>query len=101
MIYTYRIDCWVTPKSGFDLAKQNKFYDKFKSIIKALFSENPAFQIALDNFHNNHDGMVLDSFIIETDQLYEDNEKEILAKIEEEHPGAIMISHNIVKLTKV
>jgi hypothetical protein len=101
MLYTYRIDCWVPPKSGFDLARQNKFFDKFKSVIKALFSDNQSFQIALDTFGQNHEGMVLDSFIIETDKLYEDNKTEILSKIEEEHPGAIVISCKIVDLTKV
>ena len=100
MLYTYRVDCWVNPKSGFELAKQNKFLARFKKVVRALFSENQPFQSALDKFGKNYEGMVLESLIIETDQMYEDLESEIVAEIKNKHPEAIIISHTIMKLEK-
>lgn len=101
MTYTYRVDCWVNPKSGFELAKQNKFLDRFKKVIRALFSENKSFQSALDTFGKSYEGMVLESLIIETDQIYEDNQQEIESEIKKKYPEATIISHTIMKLAKV
>jgi hypothetical protein len=101
MIYRYRIDCWVNPKSGFELAEQNTFMLKFKKLIRDLFSNNPPFQEAIDKFGNKYDGMVLQSLIVETDKIYEDSEEEIIAEIKKKMPEAIIISHTILKLIKV
>jgi hypothetical protein len=100
MLYTYRVDCWVNPKSGFELAKQNKYLARFKKVIRALFSENQPFQKALDSFGKNYEGMVLESLIIETDQLYEDSQVEIESEIKRKYPEAIIISHTILKASK-
>jgi hypothetical protein len=100
MLFTYRVDCWVPPKSGFDLAEQNHFMREFKKAIKTLLSKNKPFQSALENFGKNHAGMVLESVIIESDKMYEDNEEEIISEIKKKYRGAIIISHCILKLTK-
>ena len=100
MLFTYRVDCWINPKSGFELAKQNKFLTRFKKVVRALFSENQPFQKALDSFGKSYEGMVLESLIIETDQIFENNEEEIVAEIKKKHPEAIIISHTIMKLVK-
>ena len=100
MLFTYRVDCWVPPKSGFKLAEQNRFLREFKKAIKALLSDNEPFQNALENFGKNHEGMILESVIIESDKMYEDNEEEIILEIKKKHPGAIVVSHCILKLVK-
>ena len=101
MFYTYRVDCWVNPKSGLDLAEQNKFLMKFKKALSTLLTDNKPFQRALCNFGKNHEGMVLESLIVETDKLYEDNEEEITKSVKEKYPEAILSSHTILKLEKV
>ena len=100
MIYTYRVDCWVSPKSGFDLAEKNKFLKKFKNALRDMLSENIPFQRALENFGKKYEGMVLESVIVETDKIYEDNEEEILSEIKKRYPGAVACSHTILKLVK-
>jgi len=101
MLYRYRVDCWVNPKSGFELAEQNTFMARFKKVIGDLFSNNPPFQTAIDSFGKRYDGMVLQSFIIESDKMYEDNEEEIVTEIRKKVPEAIIISNTILKLIKV
>jgi hypothetical protein len=100
MLYTYRVDCWVNPKSGFELAKQNKFMARFKKVVRLLLSENQLFQKALDNFGRSYEGMVLESVMVETDKMYEDNQQEIEVEIRKKYPEAIIISHTIMKLAK-
>lgn len=101
MVYRYRIDCWVNPKSGFELAEQNSFMVKFKSLVKDLFSNNPPFQEAVDKFGKNYEGMVLQSLTVETDKPYEEAEEEIITEIKKKLPEAIIVSHTILKLIKV
>lgn len=101
MVYRYRIDCWVNPKSGFELAEQNTFMSKFKKLVRDLFANNPPFQEAIDKFGAKYEGMVLQSLIIETDKTYEESEKEIIKEIKRKIPEAIIISHTILKLIKV
>ena len=98
MIYRYRVDCWVYPKSGFELAEQNGFMSKFKRLIGDLFSNNPSVQEAVESFGNKYEGMVLQSLIIESDKSYEENEDEITAAIKKKIPGAIIVSHTMLKL---
>ena len=96
MLYRYRIDCWVYPKSGFELAEQNGFMDKFKKLVGDLFSNNTSVQDAVDNFGNKYEGMILQSLIIESDKNYEDNEDEIITEIRKRIPEAIIASHTIL-----
>jgi hypothetical protein len=100
MVYRYRVDCWVYPKSGFELAEQNSFMFKFKKLVREFCSGNLPFQKAIDNFGNSFEGMVLQSFIIESDKLYEENEEEVLAEIKKKIPEAIVVSHTMLKLVK-
>ena len=100
MLYRYRVDCWVNPKSGFELAEQNTFMFKFKKLIGELFSNNPPFQKAISSFSKNYEGMVLQSLIIESDKLYEENEEEIVAEVKKKYLEAIIVSHTILKLVK-
>jgi hypothetical protein len=99
-MYTYRVDCWVNPKSGLDLSEQNRFLIKFKKMMSSLLPENNQFQKALDNFAADIEGMVLESIIVESDVVYEKNEKEIINAIRRKRPEAVIASHTKLKLEK-
>lgn len=94
-LYRYRVDVWIRPISGFELAK---FHAAAKE-IRNLFSTHKDFNSLekADKFYKNHKGMILEFLIIETDKPYHENEKEIETAIKERFPGAEIIAHYRLK----
>lgn len=101
MMYRYRVDCWIPPKSGFDLADFHKATKKIKTALKVLFGEGTNTDRALDAFNKGHEGMVLESLVIESDKRFEDNLDEIKDGIEKRFPGAIIVSHQMLEAVPV
>lgn len=70
-MYQYRIDCWVPPKSGFDLAKKAQFVSTIQSIFESMEADSPEQVEELRNTFNKFleegEGCVLDTIVIETD----------------------------------
>ena len=97
MIYRYRVDCWVPPKSGFDLADFHVATKRIQEALKVLFGQNDRVMAALKNFSKGHEGYIVESLVIESDKPYEDNIEEIKEGIQERFPGAEIISHQILE----
>lgn len=96
MIYKYYVDCWVNPKSGFDLAEFSKATKKIKKIVGKLFNFHQPEKI-IDKFRSGHENMVIERLVIMSDKPYEDNIEEINEKIQKQFPGAEIISYQELK----
>lgn len=96
MIYRYRVDCWVPPRSGFDLAEFHNATERIKKALKVLFGKETATERAVDVFNSGHEGMVLESLVVESDKPFKENEKEIKQSIQKRFPEAEIISHQII-----
>jgi hypothetical protein len=96
MLYRYRVDCWVPPRSGFDLAEFHDATRRIKQALKILFGRGTATERAVDAFSSGHEGMILESLVIESDKPFKDNETEIKQGIQKRFPGAEIISHQMI-----
>jgi hypothetical protein len=92
-MYAYKVDCWVRPRSGFDLAKKTQSFQTMKKEASKIHS---SFKIIMgkmiEAFEDMGDGCVIKSFMIETDSIINDAGKEILHEIKKEYPEAKLIS---------
>lgn len=96
MLYRYRVDCWVPPRSGFDLAEFHEATRRIKQALKVLFGLGTATEHAVNAFSSGHEGMVLESLVIESDKPFKENEKEIKQGIQKRFPGAEIVSHQMI-----
>lgn len=110
MQYKYLLVCWVRPRSGYDLARKNRVMklikeilslESFKDIAKDMFPEDieitdEKLQDGLNRFEKLHDGMVIEPFIMESDTLVKDPEKELLPEIQKDHPEATIFSFKMI-----
>lgn len=97
MLYRYRVDCWIPPRSGFDLAEFHDATRRIKHALKILFGRGVATERAVEAFSSGHSGMVLESLIIESDKPFEKNVEEIEQGIQKRFPGAEIVSHQILE----
>jgi len=97
MLFTYRVDCWVRPRSGFDLAKKNSslsFIKKFATTFEGPF--NNTFKDLISSFEKVSEGYVIKSLKLESDSLVTSLEKELLPEIQKEYPEAKIISWSML-----
>jgi hypothetical protein len=92
MKYKYLVQCWITPRSGFDIVKKNRITELFRSIIADTFSDDKHAEESVKNFERSHEGLVLEPLVVESDTVIVDAEKEILPEIQKTYPGAIIFS---------
>jgi hypothetical protein len=97
MQYRYLVKCWVRPQSGFDLARKNKIMNLFKSFLSEAFSERESIDKAVEEFEKEHDGMVIEPLVIETDSAITDAEVQILPEIQKAYPDAVLLSVERIK----
>lgn len=101
MIYRYRVDCWINPRSGFDLAEFSSITKKIKKALSVLFSGSSIPERAINAFSKNHEGMVLESLIIDSDKPFKENIEEIKDKIQKRFPGSEVISYEMIEAVPV
>lgn len=90
--YRYRVDVWIRPRSGFELADFHAAAKRIRNLLST--HKGPKALEKVDKFYEQHKGMVLEFLVIETDKPYAENEKEIEEAIEKRFPGAEIIAHH-------
>jgi hypothetical protein len=75
-----------------DLARKNRIISILKEAVVETFPDNEIVEKAIAKFEENHDGLVPEPFIIETDKEVSDPETEIMPEIRKEYPEAIFLS---------
>lgn len=92
-MFYYKVDCWVPPRSGFDIVKKNQAFEFIKSIADKL-STGSAEKIEelLNDLKKNSEGLVLKTFTLESDSLVHSPEAEFLEEIQKEYPEAKIAS---------
>lgn len=98
MIYQYEVCFWKNPESGFELAEQHASVQKLKDVICMFFGRNSKMDSATQEFGKDHQGLVLDSAIIDTDKPFDENRTEIEEELQKKFPGAQITSVKIVNL---
>jgi len=95
-VFTYKVDCWVKPHSGFDIATKNKSFD----IIKRSSPEKNPLKNLLTNFLSDFEregkNLVIKSFVLESDSIVTNIYKEILPEIQKKNPEASIISWSML-----
>lgn len=87
MLYRYRITCWVNPQSGFDLRQRNEA-EEFICNVGKLVSGRKIFS----DLKEDHPGMILKDFIIETDHEVINASEYLLPYIKANKPEAELAS---------
>jgi hypothetical protein len=96
-MYYYRVECWVAPKSGFDLVEKNKAFRFIESIAEKLVDDAKEKILAyLEGFKGHTNGMVLKTFNLESDSKVRDPEKELMAEIRKNSPEAVLADWGLV-----
>jgi hypothetical protein len=96
MPFKYIVQCWITPRSGFDLAKKGRIAQLFRSVMRDTFSDDKKVETAINNFEKTHEGLVLESLTVETDTEIIDPDSEILPEIRKKYPEAVIFSCKMV-----
>lgn len=99
MLYQYQVNCWIHPKSGFDLSNYHKVSKKITAAMKSLFNDEDSedyVEEAINELSRKHEGMILIPLIVDSDKPYEKNTKEIERGIKKKFPDAIIDSHHIL-----
>jgi hypothetical protein len=88
-VYYYKVDCWVPPRSGFDLIQKNQARDFIFSIADRMSERNgKRIKQYLNRFEEESKGFVLKTFTLESDKFVTDPEKEFLGEINKKYPEA-------------
>ena len=97
-MYQYRIDCWVPPKSGWDLLKKNEFIKTVESTFESMEEDQPEkteeIKQLFNKFIEEGEGYVLDTIIIESDtpiQSINECEQKIMPLIRQKNPYAKLV----------
>lgn len=92
MAIRYLIQVWVYPRSGFDLAKKNQAIRLLKELIEEDVAINPGLKEAMDRFEKEHEGMVVEPIVIESDDEVTNPETEVMPTIKGDYPEALLLS---------
>ena len=87
MIFRYKVTCWVNPKSGFDLKQRNEAEEFIKNFGKMMVPTKIANEIYM-SLSEDHPGMILKDFVIETDHEVINAVEYLLPYIRAEKPEA-------------
>jgi len=95
-MYRYLVQCWIKPKSGFDLARTNKIMQVFKESMEESFPPNEELGEELGKivkkFEKASDGYVLEPLVLESTKEVTDFDKQLMPKILEEYPEAKLLT---------
>lgn len=91
-MHYYLAQCWIRPRSGFDLTHKNILLQEFREKLGEAFPGDKRVLKALKTFENKYDGMVLKDFIAESDTVVQNSVKEILPEIRKDYPEAELLT---------
>lgn len=90
---TYLVDCWIRPRSGFDLREHNLMLSFIRDMFTSFDSENGTdLSEMVDTLDMKHDGMVIHTFTVEANEKHIDIEKDLLPQIRKDYPEAELIT---------
>ena len=106
MPYRYYVQCWVRPSSGHDVVRKNRIMSLLKEIASLKSFQEMArdvfpvdvevtdkkFQSAIQRFEEQHEGLVVEPLVLESDNEITDAEKELLPEIQKKYPEAKIFS---------
>jgi len=96
MIHKYLVQCWIAPKSGFDIVKKNRIMEFFRSVAYEVLSGEKHAEESIKSFEESHEGMILEPLIVESDVEIIGVQKELLPEIRKTYPGAIIFSCAVI-----
>lgn len=90
---TYLVDCWIQPRSGFDVREHNLMLSFFRDLFSSFDAENGTdMSDVIDVLDKKYEGMVIHTFTIESNEKSLDLERDLLPQIRKEHPEAELIT---------
>lgn len=101
MVYKYRIDCWIPPRSGYEVISYNNTTKKIKSALKVIFGQSFNVDKAVDAFNKNLEGLIPECLIVESDKPFNSNQNEIDTEIQKRYPGAVIVAHHILEAVPI
>ena len=101
MTHKYLVQCWITPRSGFDIVKKNRVLEFFRSVVSEALSDEYRAEESIRNFEESHEGLILEPIIVESDTEVMNAQKEILPEIQKVYPGAVIFSCTLIPVSVV
>jgi len=99
-MYYYKVDCWIPPRSGFDLARKNKAFHFFESVANKLSGDKAEKILSyINEFKKQSEGLVLKTFMMESDKQVFDPEKEFMGEVKKEYPEAKLAHWELLEAT--
>jgi hypothetical protein len=96
-MYYYKVDCWVPPKSGFDIQKKNQAFNFIEELANKLpDGSGKKIKEYLEGFREESKGMVLKSLTLESDTPVGDPEIEFMEAIIKESPEARIANWELI-----
>lgn len=92
MPFKYYVECWVYPRSGFDIARKNKIIHLFKKVLFDMLPQKEEIESIVEKFCKEHDGLILEPLVLESDTEITNPEKELMPEIRKKHPEARLVS---------
>lgn len=62
---SYMVQCWIRPRSGFDLARKNQVINTFRQAAEGTLGDSESVGRAIALFEKDHEGMVLEPLIVD------------------------------------
>jgi hypothetical protein len=92
---TYLLDCWIRPRSGFDLRDHNLMLSVVHDMFSSFDLENGTniSETIEDNIDKKYDGMVIHTFTIKSDKTPINIETDLLPQIKKDYPEAELITY--------
>lgn len=94
--HRYLVTCWIYPQSGFDIARKNKINALFREAMEHHFREENYVMGYLQKMEKEHEGKILEPFVLESDEAVKDAEKDLMPEILKRHPEAEYFSSEIL-----
>lgn len=94
MPFKYLVQCWITPRSGFDIIKKNRIMEFFRAVVSEALSDESRVAESIKKFEESHEGLILEPLIIESDMEIVGVQRELLPEIRKTYPGAVIFSCN-------
>jgi hypothetical protein len=91
----YLVQCWISPQSGFDLARKNHTMEIFRKVLESHFEYADYYEgieKAMTRFEKTHDGLILEPIVLETDEDVTDCEAQLMPEIRKKYPEAKLLN---------
>jgi hypothetical protein len=85
---SYIVQCWIRPRSGFDLVRKNKVITSFRHAAEGTLGDPESVGRAITLFEKDHEGMVLEPLIIELPISCRDPASELIKRARTKYPEA-------------